>query len=505
MSDDKQLTVAELLARAGKEKSDGDGAPGSRGAGKDGSDKPRRRRRRSMEDGGVSVAELTGSFPKVKAKPKESKHGSPIDEASSEQAGKKPAPGAATPETPSSKEKTSQGTDGRSQSSRTGAGSGRATQAGKQLSDSAGAQPADSGKNAGKSDSAGSGKIAGKGASSEKTKPVDGATGADKTVTKQQDSRTKTKSFTVNRKPAEQTPTKGSAEQTPTKGSEKASSTSNKATGASGAASGSSGSTLKSGAAAKPGFADAAQSAKSGQQDKPGSQGSATKPADAAKSVPEKPSPASDETAEISRVTDAHAEQEHSSKDRGDTVTTGEIPKVDSAGRATSTAKQQAGQRASDDTSEFQSVDDAATQSAPGASSAQKSKNKQKSGGFGSPIPSAAEQREQEAPVHAGPDVDAGTDTENDESIAEGEGMNPLAVVLLALTGIILGVVVFKGFEMLWGSLNNFLVAALAVGVTGVMAGIVHALRTERDGLSMTLAVIVGLLLTFGPAVLVVL
>ena len=493
MSDDKQLTVAELLARAGKEKSDGDGAPGSRGAGKDGSDKPRRRRRRSMEDGGVSVAELTGSFPKVKAKPKESKHGSPIDEASGEQAGKKPAPGAATPATPSSKEKTSQGTDGRSQSSRTGAGSGRATQPGKQAADSAGAQPADSGKNAGKSDSAGSGKIAGKGASSGKTKPVDGATGADKTVTKQQDSRTKTKSFTVNRKPAEQTPTKGS---------EKASSTSNKATGASGAASGS---TLKSGAAAKPGFADAAQSAKSGQQDKPGSQGSATKPADAAKSVPEKPSPASDETAEISRVTDAHAEQEQSSKDEGDTVTTGEIPKVDSAGRATSTAKQQAGQRASDDTSEFQSVDDAAAQSAPGASSAQKSKNKQKSGGFGSPIPSAAEQREQEAPVHAGPDVDAGTDAENDESIAEGEGMNPLAVVLLALTGIILGVVVFKGFEMLWGSLNNFLVAALAVGVTGVMAGIVHALRTERDGLSMTLAVIVGLLLTFGPAVLVVL
>ena len=543
MSDDKQLTVAELLARAGKEKSDGDGAPGSRGAGKDGSDKPRRRRRRSMEDGGVSVAELTGSFPKVKAKPKESKHGSPIDEASGEQAGKKPsagstsgsaaagkapasvqkpAPGAATPATPSSKEKTSQGTDGRSQSSRTGAGSGRGKQAGKQSadsagaqpadsgknagkSDSAGAQPADSGKNAGKSDSAGSGKNAGKGASSEKTKPVDGATGADKTATKQQDSRTKTKSFTVNRKPAEQTPTKGSAEQTPTKGSEKASNTSNKASGASGAAAGSSGSTLKSGAAAKPGSTDAVQSAKSGQQDKPGSQGLATKPADAAKSVPEKPSPASDETAEISRVTDAHAEQEHSSKDEGDTVTTGEIPKVDSAGRATSTAKQQAGQRASDDTSEFQSVDDAATQSSPGVSSAQKSKNKQKSGGFGSPIPSAAEQREQEAPVHAGPDVDAGTDAENDESIAEGEGMNPLAVVLLALTGIILGVVVFKGFEMLWGSLNNFLVAALAVGVTGVMAGIVHALRTERDGLSMTLAVIVGLLLTFGPAVLVVL
>ena len=75
MSDDKQLTVAELLARAGKEDSDADGTRGGRArSGKEGSEKPRRRRRRSMEDGGgVSVAELTGSFPKVKAKPKESK------------------------------------------------------------------------------------------------------------------------------------------------------------------------------------------------------------------------------------------------------------------------------------------------------------------------------------------------------------------------------------------------------------------------------------------------
>jgi len=65
MSDDKQLTVAELLARAGKEDSDADGTSGGRArSGKEGSEKPRRRRRRSMEDGGgVSVAELTGAVP----------------------------------------------------------------------------------------------------------------------------------------------------------------------------------------------------------------------------------------------------------------------------------------------------------------------------------------------------------------------------------------------------------------------------------------------------------
>lgn len=65
MSEDQQLTVAELLARAQKDNPD---------AGK------RRRRRRSLEEGGVSVAELTGSLKRVDARPPEPKHSSvPID------------------------------------------------------------------------------------------------------------------------------------------------------------------------------------------------------------------------------------------------------------------------------------------------------------------------------------------------------------------------------------------------------------------------------------------
>ena len=65
MSEQKQLTVAEILARAQKENPE----LGTR-----------RRRRRSLEDGGVSVAELTGSIKKVEAKPAESRHSSvPID------------------------------------------------------------------------------------------------------------------------------------------------------------------------------------------------------------------------------------------------------------------------------------------------------------------------------------------------------------------------------------------------------------------------------------------
>ena len=76
MSEDKQLTVAELLARAEKS------APGEAQA--------RPRRRRSLEEGGVSVAELTGSIKKVEAQPAESKHSNvPID-----------APAAPKPEVP---------------------------------------------------------------------------------------------------------------------------------------------------------------------------------------------------------------------------------------------------------------------------------------------------------------------------------------------------------------------------------------------------------------------
>lgn len=76
MSEDKQLTVAELLARAEKQN------PGGASS--------RPRRRRSLEEGGVSVAELTGSIKKVEAQPAEVKHSSvPLD-----------APAAPTPPKP---------------------------------------------------------------------------------------------------------------------------------------------------------------------------------------------------------------------------------------------------------------------------------------------------------------------------------------------------------------------------------------------------------------------
>ncbi|HAT6663420.1 hypothetical protein ACL1HL_08785 [Corynebacterium striatum] len=85
----------------------------------------------------------------------------------------------------------------------------------------------------------------------------------------------------------------------------------------------------------------------------------------------------------------------------------------------------------------------------------------------------------------------------------EDEKLNPFSVLLLALIGIVLGAVVFKGFEILWDSFSRSVVAILAIAVTALMAALVHVLRTNRDGISMTLAAFVGLVLTFGPLLIV--
>lgn len=89
------------------------------------------------------------------------------------------------------------------------------------------------------------------------------------------------------------------------------------------------------------------------------------------------------------------------------------------------------------------------------------------------------------------------------EEPAQESKMSVFAIIMMAIVGVVLGVVVFLGFEMLWERLNKWIVAVLAVGVTLGMVGIIHALRTSRDGFSMVLAGIVGLVMTFGPLAIV--
>ena len=100
--------------------------------------------------------------------------------------------------------------------------------------------------------------------------------------------------------------------------------------------------------------------------------------------------------------------------------------------------------------------------------------------------------------------VDHDVEEYDEDYDEEDEGkLNPFAVVLLALVGIVLGAIVFKGFEILWDRFDRLVVVVLGVVVTGVIVGLVHALRTSRDGLSMFLAAVAGLVLTFGPLLVV--
>lgn len=88
------------------------------------------------------------------------------------------------------------------------------------------------------------------------------------------------------------------------------------------------------------------------------------------------------------------------------------------------------------------------------------------------------------------------------ESEEEEEGIGIGALIGLVVLGVIVGVIIFLGFQFLWARLAAWMVAIAAIVVTVALVFGVKALRTASDGVSMTLAGIVGLVVTFGPAAL---
>ncbi|MDY5839876.1 MAG: hypothetical protein SPJ78_04030 [Corynebacterium camporealensis] len=368
MANEKQLTVAELLARQQKERGD----------------KPatsRRRRRRSLEDGGISVSELTGNLSKVKASPAESKHSNvSIDET---------APVIPAPDRAESKDSTQQPES---------------------------AQPKDSEK---KKDSAPA-KDAPKKADFKKTESKDFAKKPD----------AQQKNPFAKEAPADKKPEK--QDKNPVASVKEASAKDEP----------------KAAEAKKPESAKA-DSAKT-ESAKTDSVKKADKPAEKPEEKPTAENqPSSDDTAEIQKVTD-----EPKQKQQADTKTktAGAAAGVAGAGVVGASASK------ADDTGELPVVRD--------------------------------EQAQQPAAEH-------------DEKEEEEAKLKPFSVILLALIGIVLGAVIFMGFQVLWDRFALGIVGLLAIGVTAAMVGIVHALRTDRDGLSMGLAGIVGLVLTFGPLLLV--
>lgn len=91
------------------------------------------------------------------------------------------------------------------------------------------------------------------------------------------------------------------------------------------------------------------------------------------------------------------------------------------------------------------------------------------------------------------------------ELVEEDNSVNPILLVLLVFAGLVVGVLMFLGFQYLWESFTPILVGVLAAAVTAGVVLLVRAMKTGRDALTMTLAAIAGAAMTFGPAAVTVL
>ena len=405
MAEDKQLTVAELLARSSKER-ERRGSAGASEQGTDGKEVPRRRRRRSLDEGGISVAELTGSIKRVQSEPARSRHSetdtSAAAAASAAQAAKKPTQPSAS-NAPADSD-TSKPADAKS----------------------VGAKSADAP------------------AASAKTAPAEPASAAKPSTTKTEAARPAS-AKSEDAKPEAKTRAANAAKPSDKADAKAADASVGKETPA----------------AAKPQAASEAE---------------AEKKAD---------TPSNDDTTVISKVEADYSKSEPQKPEAQKTAAKPAKVKADTAKPAAKPAE------AKVDETTVMPVQIAASK----------------------PLSSADAPQVEDAATGEIPVVPA--DSHGDAAVAQREDedfedeedgkLSAVSIVVLALIGIILGAIVFKGFEVLWGRFDRIIVSILALVVTGAMVGIVHALRTARDSVSMTLAAVVGLVLTFGPLLIIIL
>lgn len=405
MADEKQLTVAELLARNKKDRTDKD-------------EKTSRRRRRSLDEGGVSVAELTGSLKKVKSTPPEAKHtnvsiddDAPVIRApksKDEQAAEKNATAKPTSSKPAG-------------------------------STPAGAKPAGAKSTAGKS-AAGN--------------PAAGQAGIGKPA---QSRPSQPKSASP--KPAAEKPSAGTPTASP------APKKNGKPSGPTASPKPAAGPASQPTAKPAPAQKANAQEGKKPAQSEPEDKASAK---DAEKKSHQ---PSADDTAVMQRIGKSQSLQDK---------------RKDAADAAESSAKETAGAAGAAGTG-------AAAATAAGAKDA------------GTKGKAAAPAQKPVAAAKKPDDTGELSQVRDEEVTEEHEKLNPMSILIMVVVGIVLAIVIFKGFEVLWDNFPRIVVAILALGVTAIMVGVTHALRTARDGFSMFLAGLSGLILTFGPLLLVML
>lgn len=412
MADEKQLTVAELLARNKKDRTDKD-------------EKTSRRRRRSLDEGGVSVAELTGSLKKVKSTPPEAKHTSvSIDD------------DAPVIRAPKSKDEQSAGNKAaESKTSESKPAAGKAA-AGKPSAE----KPA-AGTQEGSKQGVGQSGI-GKPAQSKPSQPQ-----------------------SASPKPAAEKPSAGTPTASPApKQNGKPSGPTASPKPAAGSASQP---TAKPAPAQKTNAQEAKKPAQSEPEDKAGAQ-------DAEKKSYQ---PSADDTAVIQRIGKSQSSQPSQDK------------RKDAADGAESSTKEKAGAAGAAGAG-------AAAATAAGAKGAKDAGTKAKAD-VPAQKPAAAAKKSD--------DTGELPQVRDEEITEEHEKLNPMSILIMVVVGIVLAIIIFKGFEVLWDNFPRIVVAILALCVTAIMAGVTHALRTARDGFSMFLAGITGLILTFGPLLLVML
>jgi len=390
MADKNQLTVAELLARNKKARGE-----------KDGKDEKRsRRHRRSLDEGGISVAELTGNLKKVKASPAEAKHTSvSIDE------------GAPVIRAPKAADATD--ADSAKKSADKPASQPTATTAAQPAAPKAASKAAP--KTAAKAEPKAAPKSAEKPAAKAAAKPAQTA------------------------QPAASAP---SAAQTTTKKPAAA------------------GAVQEAAKKKQPSADDTAVIQRVDKAKEGGAKPAATKPA-AAKAATAKPA-AEKPTADKAGADKASGAKPVAEKPAAEKPKAGKGTKAAGAGAAAAGAG-------------------AAAAAVPASKKAGVAKNAEETGNL--------------------PKVEDDEDWVEEEH----EKLNPVSILLMIVAGILLAIVIFKGFEILWDSFPRLVVAVLAVCVTAIMVGVTHALRTARDGFSMFLAGFTGLILTFGPLLLVML
>ncbi|MER0087267.1 tripartite tricarboxylate transporter TctB family protein [Corynebacterium sp. KPL3927] len=406
MADEKQLTVAELLARNKKDRTDKD-------------EKTSRRRRRSLDEGGVTVAELTGSLKKVKSTPPEAKHTNvSIDD---------DAPVIRAPKSKDEQSAEKNATTKPTSSKPAG-------------SKPAGAKPA--GAKSAETKSGDAKSVAGK--------PAAGQAGIGKPAQSKQ-----SQSPSAAPKPAAEKPSAGTPTASPSpKKNGKPSEPTASPKPAAGSASQP---TAKPAPAQKANAQEAKKPAQSVPEDK----------ASAKDGEKKSHQPSADDTAVMQRIGKSQASQDKR-KDAADTAESG---------------AKEAKEKAS-----------AAGAAGAGAAAA-----------IAAGAKAGAPEQKPAAAAKKSDDTGELSQVRDEEVTEEHEKLNPMSILIMVVVGIVLAIVIFKGFEVLWDNFPRVVVSILALGVTAIMAGVTHALRTARDGFSMFLAGITGLILTFGPLLLVML